>query len=122
MFASGESWLLVFDDADTVDKEVLLQDYWPATDRGSILITSRDKSRVKQFNSEELSSLSSTKKALLTCSSDSQSPTWRDSQQTYSETIVNQRAFPVEEMRQETIATGDRLQQTTSRKKKWQAK
>ena len=56
MFASGEIWLLVFDNADTVDKEVLLQDYWPATDRGSILITSRDKRPCEtiQFGGVEL--------------------------------------------------------------------
>ena len=56
-YTSGESWLLVFDNADSVDKEVLLQEYWPATDRGSILITSRDKSLVKQFGGVELKEL-----------------------------------------------------------------
>ena len=47
----------MFDNADSVDKEVLLQEYWPATDRGSILITSRDKSLVKQFGGVELKEL-----------------------------------------------------------------
>ena len=44
----------MFDNADSVDKEVLLQDYWPATDKGSVLITSRDKTLVKQFGGVEL--------------------------------------------------------------------
>ena len=44
----------MFDNVDSVDKEVLLQDYWPATDRGSILITSGDKPLLKQFGGVEL--------------------------------------------------------------------
>ncbi len=37
--AEDMSWLLIFDNVDNLD---VLSDYWPATGRGSVLITSRD--------------------------------------------------------------------------------
>lgn len=52
-----EPWLLVFDNADSVDKDDLLKDFWPETDRGSVLITSRDKTLTNQFNGIELRAL-----------------------------------------------------------------
>lgn len=54
-----ESWLLVFDNADSEDKEDLLKEFWPQG-RGSILITSRDKNLISQFDGVELSDLDKT--------------------------------------------------------------
>ena len=47
----------MFDNADNVDKEVLLQDCRLPTDRGSVLITNQDKPFVKQFGGVELEDL-----------------------------------------------------------------
>lgn len=40
-----------------MDKDDLLKDFWPETDRGSVLITSRDKTLINQFNGIELRAL-----------------------------------------------------------------
>lgn len=56
LFHLDEPWLLVFDNADGDDKEDLLKEYWPQG-RGSILMTSRDKNLISQFDGVELSEL-----------------------------------------------------------------
>lgn len=48
---------MVIDNADGEDKNVLLTEFWPYADRGSILITSRDTSLTKQFDGIELTVL-----------------------------------------------------------------
>ncbi|CAH0051000.1 unnamed protein product [Clonostachys solani] len=47
-------WLLIFDNADTDDKIQLLDEFWPCTSQGSILITSRDHTLVRRFTGMEL--------------------------------------------------------------------
>ncbi|KAI9668709.1 MAG: hypothetical protein M1817_005200 [Caeruleum heppii] len=54
---TDEPWLLIFDNADSDDNKDLLHEFWPAQDRGSILVTSRDKTIVSQFSGTELSVL-----------------------------------------------------------------
>ena len=50
-------WLLIFDNADSSDKEDLFHEFWPAGDHGSILITSRDTTLYKSVGGEVLSGL-----------------------------------------------------------------
>ena len=47
----------MFDNADSVDKKVVLQDCRPPIDRGSILITNQDRPLVKLFGGVELKDL-----------------------------------------------------------------
>lgn len=50
-------WLLIFDNADSEDKDQLLKEFWPSGDYGSILITSRDISLQTSVGGRVLSEL-----------------------------------------------------------------
>ncbi|KAM3425972.1 hypothetical protein NHJ13734_009762, partial [Beauveria thailandica] len=50
-------YLIIFDNADSVNNKVLLAEFWPGGDTGSILITSRDKSLVGEFSGQSLTQL-----------------------------------------------------------------
>ena len=56
-FAIAVPWLLIFDNADSGDKEGFFHEFWPAGDHGSILITSRDTTLYKSVGGEVLSGL-----------------------------------------------------------------
>ncbi|KID60293.1 tetratricopeptide repeat domain-containing protein, partial [Metarhizium brunneum ARSEF 3297] len=50
-------YLIIFDNADSVDNKALLAEFWPGGDTGSILITSRDKSLLGEFSGQSLTQL-----------------------------------------------------------------
>ena len=50
-------WLLVLDNADSTDKDEFFDEFWPAGEYGSILITSRDTTLYKRVGGEVLSGL-----------------------------------------------------------------
>lgn len=54
---SEEPWLLVFDNADSADNRELLKDFWPETNQGSILITSRDQTLIRESGGVEIRKL-----------------------------------------------------------------
>lgn len=47
-------YLIIFDNADSVDNKSLLAQFWPRTGKGSILITSRDRSLLGEFPGQSL--------------------------------------------------------------------
>ncbi|KAF9252092.1 hypothetical protein DTO013E5_886 [Penicillium roqueforti] len=52
-------WLMIFDNADGDDKTELLAEFWPRGDKGSILITSRDKTLTNRYHGRFLKELHS---------------------------------------------------------------
>ncbi|KAJ5528253.1 hypothetical protein N7513_012412 [Penicillium frequentans] len=52
-------WLMIFDNADGDDKTELLSEFWPRGDRGSILITSRDRTLTNHYQGKFLKELHS---------------------------------------------------------------
>lgn len=50
-------WLLVFDNADSKDKDILFEEFWPAGTSGSVLVTSRDTALASSFGGEILTGL-----------------------------------------------------------------
>ena len=50
-------WLLIFDNADSQDKDQLFEEFWPAGPNGSVLVTSRDTTLAASIGGEILTGL-----------------------------------------------------------------
>jgi hypothetical protein len=58
LLSSDANWLIIFDNADSDDKEDLLNEFMPVNPSGSVLVTSRDSALARNIGGEVLDGMS----------------------------------------------------------------